>query len=229
MRFVFQLKELGLIDDFIYGDGELSLVEYVNGNYDYPGINQFYWNPTPDLNALPLPDYTDYEFSDYKKILIPICDSRGCVRDCEFCDIIEHWKKFQFRTAENIFNEMLEQYKKYNVTYFSFRSSLVNGNLKEFRKLVKLITEFNVGLDNKQQMGWEGYFIIRNEKTHPAELWRDIKGSNGKLVIGIESVVQHIRHGMGKNFSNEDVDYHLEMSKQYKVPLILLMIVSGLL
>ena len=224
--FVFQLKELGLIDDFIYGDGELSLVEYVNGNYDYPGINQFYWNPPPDLNALPLPDYTDYEFSDYKKILIPICDSRGCVRDCEFCDIIEHWKKFQFRTAENIFNEMLEQYKKYNVTYFSFRSSLVNGNLKEFRKLVKLITEFNVGLDNKQQMGWEGYFIIRNEKTHPAELWRDIKGSNGKLVIGIESVVQHIRHGMGKNFSNEDVDYHLEMSKQYKVPLILLMIVA---
>jgi radical SAM superfamily enzyme YgiQ (UPF0313 family) len=31
---------------------------------------------------------------------------------------------------------------------------------------------------------------------------------------------------MGKNFDNEDIDYHLEMAKQYKVPLVLLMIVA---
>ena len=224
--FVYQLKDLNLIDDFIYGDGEQSLVEYTKGNTDYPGINQFNWIPVPDLNALPMPDYSDYDFSSYGKILIPVCDSRGCVRNCEFCDIIEHWQKFQFRTAENIFNEMIEQYKKYNITYFSFRSSLVNGNLKEFRKLVKLIAEFNFTLEEKDKLGWEGYYIIRNFKAHPPELWADIKDSNGKLVIGVESVVTHIRHGMGKNFDNEDIDYHLEMAKQYKVPLVLLMIVA---
>ena len=44
--------------------------------------------------------------------------------------------------------------------------------------------------------------------------------------MGIESVVEKVRTSLGKNFTNADIDYHLEMAKKYRVPLMLLMIVG---
>lgn len=38
-----RLKKLELIDAYITGDGEMSLLEYVKGNLDYPGINSATW------------------------------------------------------------------------------------------------------------------------------------------------------------------------------------------
>ena len=221
-----QLKTLNLIDDFISGDGEISLVQYCQGNLSYPGINSWAWQPIPDLNALPYPDYSDYTFSSYQRPLIPICDSRGCVRNCEFCDVIEYWKKFQYRTAENIFAEMVHQVQRHHIRHFDLRSSLTNGNLKEFKRLIDLICEYNQQRNRDEQLSWNGYFIIRPASQHPEELWEKLKASNAKLMIGIESVVPHVRHRMGKNFDNVDIDYHLEMAKKYSVPLSLLMIVG---
>jgi hypothetical protein len=220
---VLQLK--GYIDDYINGDGEYSIVEYLKDNLSYPGINSGTWQPIKDLNVLPHPDFSDYDFSQYDDKGIPICDSRGCVRTCEFCDIIEHWKKYQYRTANNIFDEMQYQIKQHNITRFFFYNSLTNGNMKEFQKLLDLICEYN--LQNPgAQISWDGYFIVRNKKQHPEDFWQKIKKSNGYLQLGIESVVEKVRVALGKNFTNEDIDYHLEMAKKYSVPLLLLLIVG---
>jgi len=44
--------------------------------------------------------------------------------------------------------------------------------------------------------------------------------------LGIESVVEKVRIALGKNFTNDDIDYHLAMAKKYSVPLLLLLIVG---
>ena len=44
--------------------------------------------------------------------------------------------------------------------------------------------------------------------------------------MGIESVVERVRIALGKNFTNDDIDYHLAMAKKYSVPLLLLLIVG---
>lgn len=218
------LRNIKLIDDYIYGDGEYAIVEYLKGNYVYPGINSNNWQGIDNLNNLPHADFSDYDFTQYKNTGIPICDSRGCVRACEFCDIIEHWKKYQYRTADNIFAEMLSQLEKYNITHFLFYNSLTNGNMKEFIKLLDLMSDYND--THIKQISWVGYFIIRNSKQHPESFWQKIKKTNGKLQLGIESVVETVRIALGKNFSNEDIDYHLAMAKKYNVPLMLLLIVG---
>jgi radical SAM superfamily enzyme YgiQ (UPF0313 family) len=46
------------------------------------------------------------------------------------------------------------------------------------------------------------------------------------LQLGIESVVEKVRVSLGKNFTNDDIDYHLLMAKKYNIPLMLLMIVG---
>ena len=222
-RFYTQIRSLGLVDDFIFGDGETSFVEYVKGNRAYPGINNEAW-ATVDLSTVPFPDYVDYDFSLYGNQVIPVNDSRGCIKDCEFCDIIEHWKKFQFRSADHVFAEMLYQIQKHNRYDFALRNSLTNGNMKEFHKLLDLISEYNQSHTN--QISWAGYFIIREPNYHPEDLWVKIKQSNGRLFLGVESVVFNVRHAMGKTFTDDALEYHLAMSKKYSVDIALLMIVA---
>ena len=225
VNFAELLQAQGYVDDYINGDGEHSIVEYLQNNQSYPGINSGTWNPIADLNSLPWPDFTDYDFSHYADAGIPICDSRGCVRTCEFCDIIEHWKKYQYRTADNIFAEMQHQIQQHNITRFFFYNSLTNGNMKEFQKLLDLICNYNEANPTKQ-IFWDGYFIVRNARQHPEEFWKKIKKSNGALQLGIESVIEKVRINLGKNFTNEDIDYHLVMAKKYSVSLSLLLIVG---
>lgn len=223
-NFCQQMKTLGLIDDFISGDGEISLAQYCQGNLSYPGINSWQWQPIPNLNELPYPDYSDYDFDQYQKKVMPLCDSRGCVRNCEFCDVIEYWTKFQYRSADSVFSEMLYQVERFNIRQFDFRSSLSNGNLREFKRLIDLMASYNQNKAVDQQLGWAGYFIVRPASQHPEALWEKMKLSNGSLFLGIESVLPHVRNRMGKPFSNDDIDYHLDMAQKYKVPLLLLMI-----
>lgn len=221
------LKRKGLIDDYIVGDGEISIVEYVKGNLNYPGINSSVWKPVDDLNSMPVPDYSDYKWFLYDQQSIPIIDSRGCVQNCEFCDVIAYWKKFQFLTAENIFAQMLMLKEQYGFTKFDFRSSISNGNLKEFKKLLQLLCQYNNDKKNfpTEKITWDGSFIIRSSTAHNQEFWQLLKGSNpDRLFVGVESVVERVRMGLGKNFTNADLDHFLNMTQKYQIPVNLLCI-----
>ena len=223
-----KLKRMGLIDDYITGDGEISLLEYVKGNYDYPGINSSDWKPIENLNLMPTPDYSDYKWFRYEQQSIPIIDSRGCVQSCEFCDVIAYWKKFQYLTAENIFNQMITQMKKHKFSKFDFRSSISNGNLKEFKKLLELIVRHNeTNCFPSEKIIWDGSFIIRPKRNHDEEFYQLLKRSNpDRLFVGVESVVERVRIALGKDFSNEDLDHFLSMTQKYEIPVNLLCISS---
>jgi len=220
------IKNKGLIDDWISGDGDQSLIEYINGNYSYPGINSDMWAPTTDLDSLPYPDWSDYNFYLYSQNYIPIVDSKGCVRNCEFCDVIEYWEKFQSRCAEKIFEEILYQIEQYNMRDFDFRSSITNGNLKEFKRLLSLMYEYNQGKYRPEQISWNASFIVRPKSQHPESMWQQMAATNATLSLGVESVVPHVRKSLGKFFENKDIDFHLEMAKKYNIKIIL-MIITG--
>ena len=106
-NFISLLHDRGLIDYYISGDGDNALVELAKGNTSYPGINSMTWQPIEDLNSIAYPVYDDYDFSLYKTPFVGVLGSRGCVRQCTFCDIHEYWEKFKWRSGENIFDEML--------------------------------------------------------------------------------------------------------------------------
>jgi hypothetical protein len=65
-----QFVEQGLTDFAIRSEGDIALPELLRGNIDYPGIlhhGRLVSEPVQilDLNVLPLPDYTDFNFDDY--------------------------------------------------------------------------------------------------------------------------------------------------------------------
>ena len=227
-EFVDELKELKLIDYHIRGDGEHSLQQFLKGNKTFHGINSLTWQEmnNDEIRTLPIPDYDDYIFDFYKQKIIPLMGSRGCVRQCTFCDYIANWHKFHWRDAESIFSEMLYQNKKYNVNTFKFQDSLTNGSVTEFRKLVTLLATHNQNNpDNKFR--WSGYYIFRDVNNSSASDWELIYNSGAEvLMVGIENLNQHIRYAIGKKFSNESIIYHLEQAQQYNIKIIMLNIVG---
>lgn len=224
LNFIDAMLNYGYIDDFIVGDGEYALIEYLKGNKEYPGINSPVWKQNVDLDQLPDPNFDDYVFYWYDEPSIPVIDSRGCVRNCEFCDVVEIWKDYQYTTADRTFEQMVRQYKKYNINHFDFRSSISNGNLREFKKLMSLIADYNQGKFRSEQFSWEGSFIVRSESQHNEGLWETMAKTNATMFLGVESIVESVRIKLGKNFTNKDLDYHLEMAKKYNIKINLLFI-----
>lgn len=226
-EFVNELLESELIDYHVRGDGEHSLYELLKGNNSFPGINSLTWKEmtNEELAKVPMPDYTDYDFSVYEKKALPLLGSRGCVRRCTFCDYIANWKKFQWRTADDIFTEMVQQHEQYGIASFKFQDSLTNGNQKEFRRLCELLADYNH--DNKTKFKWSGYYIFREWSSSSRKDWELIYKSGAEnLMVGIENLNQDIRFAIGKKFSNQSIDLHLEQAYIYGIQLQLLNIVG---
>ena len=218
----------GLADYYVRGDGEQSLYQLLTGNVSYHGINDISWKQldNEEIAMLPMPDYSDYDFSIYKKLILPLQGSRGCVRQCTFCDYIANWTMFRWRPADHVFNEMKEQYQRYGIRTFKFQDTLTNGNIKEFNKLIELLARHN-STHPKQSFRWGGYYIFREKTASDDHTWSLLKQSGADLlIVGIENLNEDIRFAIGKKFSNASIDYHLGKALQHNIRLQFLFIVG---
>lgn len=219
-----QMFDENLADFWIRSEGEVSLVELLKNNIEYPGINSDTFKQIDDLDSLPFPNYDDYALESYDKKSLPITGSRGCVRSCSFCDIHDHWK-YRYRDGGNVANEIIESSKKYNVYDFYFTDSLVNGNLKEFKKFINVLSEYNK--QTSKPIKWTSQFIVRAEKQNDDNFWQNIAESGGyELAIGVETGSDSVREHMNKKFTNEDLDYTMRMLKKFNITCVFLMIVG---
>lgn len=227
--FTENLIDAGIIDYHVRGDGEHALYNLLTGNDQYSGINDQEWTELDreELSRLPMPNYDDYNFDVYEKKILGLLGSRGCVRKCKFCDYIENWKKFTWRTGQDIYQEMCVQYEKYRIKSFKFQDALANGNLKEFTNLTQLIAEHNDRHDCNEWFRWSSFYIFRDWTTSSEKEWDLVYRSGAEtLLVGIENLNEHIRYDMGKKFSNDSIDRHLDQAMKYKINLVFLMIVG---
>ena len=222
------LLKHGIIDLYIKGDGERELYNYLKYGMFGTGVNQaMIWRQmdNDEIRALPMPNYEDYNLDLYDNHMLPILGSRGCVRNCTFCDVHAHWKKYTWRPGEDIFNEMRALGEKYGIYRFAFGDSLVNGNQKEYRNMIKLMAEWN--RSGKPRMSWRSFFIFRPVTSMSEEDWRLTAESGAEnLLVGIESLAENVRHDLGKDFSNSDIEFSLQMARKYGVNLTFLFLIG---
>lgn len=221
------LLENNFIDLFIKGDGEKTLFDYLSNNIIQDGGNSITWTQmtNKDLSELPIPNYDDYNFTFYERKVLPVLGSRGCVRNCDFCDIHVHWKKFTYRTGQSIFDEMIELSTKHGIYDFKFGDSLINGNQKEYKALMQLIAKHNESSENK--ITWSSFFIFRPKTQMSEEDWRlTALGGGQHLLVGIESLDDDVRSKLGKKFTNDDIEFGLQMAKKYGIKFIFLFLIG---
>lgn len=221
--------EQNLVDYYVVNEGELAWKAILMNNLPHQGVN----GPNPGLanfDDVPFPDYSGYELDEYINSktsgrTIGVEGSRGCVRDCTFCDIKNFWNKYKFKDGVSLAQELIELKNKFSVKHFFFNDSLVNGSDKAFRDFIKTLAEYNSTADDK--VVWSGYYIIKRKGTYKEQDWINLRNSGAKsLYIGIESGSEKVRDHMKKKFSNDDIRDAMKNIQRYGIRCTWLMIVG---
>lgn len=143
--------------DYIFvGESEQNILDFLNNWEDgikptTDFIGGLYSDTRIDIDSLPYPDYSDFDLDKYLgrgSICAEI--SRGCIAKCSYCTEVYYWK-FRDRGALTVVDELEYQVNKYGITFVSFVDSLMNGNLKEFRRFCEEIIKRNI------KINWWGY------------------------------------------------------------------------
>lgn len=217
-------------DHIVKGDGEDSLISLLKGNLDHPGIDSGS-HQVLDLDTILYPNYSDINWNDYSIEQSPeriayITGSRGCVRNCTFCDVAAMWPKYRFRSGKHIAGEIIEVRKNNDIEAFEFTDSLVNGSMKAFRDMCKTLADYRKETGDKD-WSWQSQFIARSKTQMPPEDFTLMKRGGANMVsIGIESASEAVRNHMQKGFTNEDMWYTFEQLKANNVKIGIMMLVG---
>lgn len=219
-----KMRSRNLVNDFIVGEAEYNLVKCLNGESG-PGINNSQFHQIDDIENLPLPDYGVFDLDEYDYLLtdrreVYITGSRGCVRKCTYCDVERYWPKYRYRSGQSIANEIIDNYERFGVTRFYFTDSLVNGSLKVFSDFTDKLASYNF----KEPINWSGQFIFRSQKTIPRDHFATMAASGAEILyVGIETGSDRVRKEMGKNFTNEDIEFQLAECSRNNIKVMPLM------
>lgn len=203
--------------DCVYmGDAENNLVRVIQERY-----KGFFKSPqvtAEELEATPPANWAGYEFEKYdgykeKKLRLPVCGSKGCVRACTFCNVPYGWPKYIFRDGESIAREVVAAYQKSGINKFEFTDNLINGSIPNYRKMIGYLADHV-----PDQLDWLSYFICRPETQMKEEDFSLAKKAGASwFKIGIESGSERIRHEMRKKFSNDDIRWTAEQCFKNKI------------
>ena len=221
--FAQHLLKSHLIDQHLAGNAESSWLSYLNQTFDLglANIGDIF------LDDRYVSDYSGFEFDRYqhnaeyfddnyvdRKPIVGFAGSEGCVRACDFCEI-HRYSGFRQRSAEYIAANVLAVLQHANNCHFELTDSLVNGNLKEFGRILDQFIEIK---RSYPEFSWSGQFIVRSAQQHPESFWRKIAESGATILyLGVETGSDRLRFAMNKRFTNADLDHTLAMLSQYQV------------
>ena len=196
-------------DYVVNGEGEqplLGILDSIERNneilYHEQGKSKIIRQPEDqryNLSTLPLPDYSDFDFSKYQFPNGALCEiSRGCIAKCTFCEETHFWK-YRQRTALSTVQEIEHMYYEHGTNVFWFIDSLVNGNLNELRAFVNGVAEKGLNIH------WTGY--CRCDGRMDVEFYKDLKAGGCELLnYGIESGSQVVLDAMDKKVTVEEME-----------------------
>ncbi|KKO19568.1 MAG: B12-binding domain-containing radical SAM protein [Candidatus Brocadia sp.] len=210
------------IDIAVLGEGEFSMLEicenFEKKRNDLNNIGGivFKSNGTivktnsrtkyDELNNIPFPAYHLLpNFKDYnppphwgkKGKFASIITSRGCPYDCSFCSVTRNWgRKYRYRSAENVINEIEYLNNNFGVNFISFRDSIATLHRRRLIDICKGIVE------KKLKITWNCNARI-NEVNLELLTWMKKAGCKS-IFYGIESGNEQILSQF-KELKKEDI------------------------
>jgi Radical SAM superfamily len=214
------IKHHQLADYYIYGEGELEIINILNNTQSTI--------TSVDLNQIPFSNFDDYQLDEYMwhtEPVLTVTSSKGCVRNCTFCNVPRKFGKFKRKSGQNVAQELIHLSQRYNVTKFEFTDSLVNGSLKDFQEWIEIIADYNNKQPIKHRISWYGQYICRPQAQIPIGMYETIKQSGAvNLIIGAESGSNDVLEAMNKKITRQDILNELEQFDNHGLKAQLLML-----
>jgi len=159
--------------------------------------------PLRDLDASPVPDFTDFPWDRYPVRIIPLMASRGCQWNrCTFCsDIISvSGRTFRNRGLDSVLHEMREQSNRHATQNFLFLDLKLNSNPALFRGIIENAQRTVRGA---QWIGTVHVDTRRDNGLSRADLKAAAASGMRRVSFGLESGSQRMLDAMDKGCTVE--------------------------
>ncbi len=208
-------RSLEGIVGIVGAESDLSVPDIVDTVCDggdltrYPGITlpdgtrSSAARPLRDLDATPMPDFTDFPWDRYPVRIMPLMTGRGCQWDkCAFCsDVVSvSGRTFRTRSVESVLLEMQEQARRHNVASFLFLDLKLNSYPDMIRGIAENVGRYVQGAE------WIGTVHVdqrRDNGLSRRDLQAAVAGGMRRISFGLESGSQRLLDLMRKGSSVE--------------------------
>lgn len=159
--------------------------------------------PFPARDLVPVERYGDrplVRFSTDERYA-HLMMTRGCTDKCEFCNTPNNWGGPAWRSAENLFSEMMEVYEKYEIKYFHFQDDVFTVNQEVVRDLCYKLIE--VRLRKQGPIRFEWSCLVRPDQVNRELLWLMKLAGCVQIEIGVESGSDKLLNDARKRYTKE--------------------------
>jgi len=159
--------------------------------------------PLRNLDASPVPDFTDFPWDRYRVHIIPLLASRGCQwSKCTFCsDIVSvNGRTFRSRSVASVMHEVREQARRHQCSNFLFLDLKLNSNPHLLRGIVENIQSQVRGAE------WIGTVHVDQRPDNGlsfGELKAAVAAGMRRVSFGMESGSQRLLDAMQKGCTTE--------------------------
>ncbi len=208
----------GMFDAAFYGEGELPLKAYTEGEplekipnvvYKRKKGNKIVKNEETgleDLDKLPVPDFEDFPLKDYyvPEVVLPLLTSRGCYwMRCTFCIHHSSYYSYRIRSVEKVVSDVRELQKIHQAHYFVFADEMIHP--KRFDQLSSEIL--------KEGLEIRYYTEVKPTREFTEDLLRKMYDSGVRALLwGVESGTQRVLDVIDKGTTVPDIEHVLKDS-----------------
>jgi anaerobic magnesium-protoporphyrin IX monomethyl ester cyclase len=194
------------VDSCIIGEGENITLKIVDDFRCNKQLHLSYRSiPFGDINYIPFPDRKcisnkggdifaygkNYKGNESTTILT----SRGCNFSCAFCASPKYTKKVRYRTPENVFQEVKEVIRDFNIYQFRFSDdNFTSRPYKDLKKLCDYLKQLDIV--------WRVSIRVKPFNNKIAKLLKD--SGCVEVSFGIESFDDAVLEGLNKKTDAED-------------------------
>ncbi len=165
-----------------------------------PPIRDFDNLPFPDRSLVDYEKYNDYIGHNLVQNVISIQATRGCPFKCAYCHRI--WPKTHvFRSAENIFQEVLFNYKL-GIRRFSFVDDIFNFNIKNSRRFFELVVEHKLDI--------QLLFLMRGDILTPDYIDLMVEAGLVRLGLALETASPRLQKMIQKNLKIDKLQANMQ-------------------
>lgn len=214
----------GIADTIVVNDAESAIVDVIKN--DLKGIVHAKQQTKDDLDNIPLAKWDDYDLSIYSYLsgaldrqnsseepYLSVTGSKGCVRQCTFCDVANFWPDYLYRDPVKVAQEIIYNYEKTGIKKFQFTDNLINGSISNFRTMNQVLVD-----RIPRTIKYGGYAIFRGRHQMPDDDFAlAAEAGNNYWSVGVESGSERLRHEMKKKFDNHDLDWSVRMLYKYNI------------
>ncbi len=190
--------------------GERGTVEEVNGIAFEKNSEIIYTGPrtrlTPERLSIIHPDYDKTTLDGIKTV--PIEDSRGCPKDCNFCTVTKAYGRSFRNKSDQWIGDELERTRS-NGQYIFMTGDNFIGNKKRAKGLLEHMIENDL---NSKPFVFQSTIQLADDEELMKLLW---KAGARAVCLGIESIDDEILNGMNKGYSAERVIESVRKIREY--------------